>query len=323
MQIHVNWMSKLRSYKWASLLAFLYFLFIATELSSTRIMVSENGMYKIVMLQEVTYISMILIWLNILISVLGGFVFFITSWLDWRKKRFYPYMQTSVSKQDLLYAIAWMHLFNIFNLLIFGLDILPYPLFPAGSVGGIIESASLQLFMFTFCLIWYWGRWQAIGFVKPVEAWRVISTTLVLYLFILVALNYVIAPLAGLLQLSLDSEREQGITNEILSAKQHSMTAVVLSFFITGVFVPIAEEMMFRGVIQTRLVRVWGAFWGIILTSIWFAIIHVDLVLFLPLLTIGLALGYMRHRFQSIWAPIILHCINNLVSVANSYQLFM
>jgi len=46
----------------------------------------------------------------------------------------------------------------------------------------------------------------------------------------------------------------------------------------------------------------------------------VDVALLAPLFVIGLCLGYLRHRFQSIWGAVVLHVINNLTGVLHYFH---
>jgi membrane protease YdiL (CAAX protease family) len=54
--------------------------------------------------------------------------------------------------------------------------------------------------------------------------------------------------------------------------------------------------------------------WAVLISSALFAIAHTDPGSFLPLLVIGLGLGFLRYRTKSIWPGIMLHMLNNLLS---------
>lgn len=96
---------------------------------------------------------------------------------------------------------------------------------------------------------------------------------LVLFLLIVLLLDVLVTnPIADWLGLSLSSEREQQIEKEIVSAKDTDLLAALASLAVIGIMVPIAEEILFRGVIQTYLVRRVGAVAGIVLNGFWFAL---------------------------------------------------
>lgn len=68
-----------------------------------------------------------------------------------------------------------------------------------------------------------------------------------------------------------------------------------------GFVVPLAEEAVWRGVVQSTLVEAWGVPTGIVLTAVLFATKHVivdlSIVRVTTLLTLGLVLGLVRQRF--------------------------
>lgn len=82
-----------------------------------------------------------------------------------------------------------------------------------------------------------------------------------------------------------------------------------------GVAVPIAEEQVWRGIIQTEFVASWGAVVGILLTAVLFALKHVVIDLSLSrvttLIVLGLVLGVVRHRYRTV-SSIITHLGMNL-----------
>lgn len=86
--------------------------------------------------------------------------------------------------------------------------------------------------------------------------------------------------------------------------------------------VPAAEEMLFRGFFQGWFRQRIGSFPAILLTSLIFALMHYssehgwhNLQLLPSLFLLSCFLGYLFERQQSLWAPIGLHAIFNLVSV--------
>ena len=86
-----------------------------------------------------------------------------------------------------------------------------------------------------------------------------------------------------------------------------------------GVFV---EELLFRGVIQTKLSEILGSCLAILLTAATFLMIHVPgwLVLDLPVnaqivgsvFSIGAICGALRHWMQNIWPAVTAHWANNI-----------
>lgn len=319
MQVRLGSQSELhpqkeRSIRWASLLFVAYLLQFIVEWSFVRFTRDENGQWMAYSVNNPEG------WLNaaLLISLMFGLICTIGFvWRFWQKRRIWrPHWHSQgVTGTDFLYTLAWLQVLLVGQYLLYGLFV-SFPVFPEGSFGGLLESASFQLSILLVAVFQYWGRWADLGFRRPKHIGRMILMLFVLFGFIIFVLDMLVTtPLSNLFDLSLASERQTQIESEILQAKAYDWFNGAMSIIMTGILVPIAEEILFRGVIQTSLVRRWGAFWGILVSSIWFASVHIDIALFVPLFTISVAIGYLRHRFHSIWGAIILHSLNNLVSV--------
>ena len=88
-----------------------------------------------------------------------------------------------------------------------------------------------------------------------------------------------------------------------------------LCFGITAiVFAPIVEESLFRGVLYP-LIKQRGypraAVWS---TSLFFAVIHSNLMTFIPLTVVALILVWLYERTDMLLAPILAHAFFNLVN---------
>lgn len=94
---------------------------------------------------------------------------------------------------------------------------------------------------------------------------------------------------------------------------------LALVSMLVGVFV---EELLFRGVIQTRLSETLGSWPAVLLAAALFLLIHVPgwLLLDLPVnaqvvgsvFVIGVICGVLRHLTRSIWPAVAAHWANNL-----------
>jgi membrane protease YdiL (CAAX protease family) len=85
--------------------------------------------------------------------------------------------------------------------------------------------------------------------------------------------------------------------------------------FMAVILAPIAEELLFRGVLLPACSRAWGVRAGVVVSSLLFAFMHLHATSFaaLWLLSVGLAIAYMYTR--SIWAPIAMHMLFNGVNL--------
>jgi membrane protease YdiL (CAAX protease family) len=91
-----------------------------------------------------------------------------------------------------------------------------------------------------------------------------------------------------------------------------------------AVVAPLTEELLARGFLyrgwSESFLRVPGA---IVLSSLVWTAMHVQYDLFFlgEVFSIGLVLGYMRYRSQSIWLTTVLHGLNNLAALVQTVWL--
>ncbi|ANV86245.1 CAAX protease [Picosynechococcus sp. PCC 7117] len=105
----------------------------------------------------------------------------------------------------------------------------------------------------------------------------------------------------------------QGGSNPILflALKAQDQVALTIFFLTASVMAPLFEEIMFRGFLLpslTRYVPVWGS---IILSAFLFAIAHMSLSEVLPLMTLGIILGFVYVKSRNLLAPMLLHSLWN------------
>lgn len=95
---------------------------------------------------------------------------------------------------------------------------------------------------------------------------------------------------------------------------------LLVNLIIVALLPAIGEELLFRGIIQKELVgSMKNHHVAIVLASIIFSGIHLQIQGFLPKFFIGLILGYAYYWTKSIWYPMILHFINNAMQTMLLY----
>lgn len=91
------------------------------------------------------------------------------------------------------------------------------------------------------------------------------------------------------------------------------------SFFVEilglGLIIPVLEEYLYRGVIFRRLRDLIDAKKAILFSALIFAVIHGNIVQFLYAFIFGILLAYSYEVYESIKAPVLLHCAANICSV--------
>jgi len=98
------------------------------------------------------------------------------------------------------------------------------------------------------------------------------------------------------------------LTDLVAGLSGWALWAVVLAI---GIAPGIAEELLFRGYIQTRFSRRWGPGWGVLWTALLFGVMHFDLIHGMFAFALGVYLGYLTEWTGSIVPAMICHAVNN------------
>ncbi|WP_166822756.1 CPBP family intramembrane glutamic endopeptidase [Thalassoroseus pseudoceratinae] len=85
--------------------------------------------------------------------------------------------------------------------------------------------------------------------------------------------------------------------------------------FILAVTPAIGEEIVFRGVISRGMLARFGLVGGIAVTSVLFAVVHLEPAQAAGVLTIGVVMHVAYLATRSFWAPVLIHFLNNSLPV--------
>jgi membrane protease YdiL (CAAX protease family) len=89
-----------------------------------------------------------------------------------------------------------------------------------------------------------------------------------------------------------------------------------LTILVVAVLPAIIEELFFRRIIFGYLYVQNLKFWpAAFLSSLFFAGVHEHFVSLFPIFLLGLSLSYAYYKTKSIWVPILLHALNNTLSI--------
>lgn len=121
--------------------------------------------------------------------------------------------------------------------------------------------------------------------------------------------------LSGVQKWMRDAEDQTRAAEEVMFNMPTTLSMIKNVLFV-GLFTAIAEEFMFRGVIQTILIQ-WTknkhiAVW---ITAILFSAFHMQFFGFLPRLFLGVIFGYFVVWSGSIWPAVWAHFINNSTAI--------
>lgn len=81
------------------------------------------------------------------------------------------------------------------------------------------------------------------------------------------------------------------------------------------VLAPVLEELLCRGILLESLKAKYGVVAALWVSSLFFAVMHLHITLAVNALVIGLILGFVYLRTQSLYATILLHGFNNAIAM--------
>ena len=86
---------------------------------------------------------------------------------------------------------------------------------------------------------------------------------------------------------------------------------LLLTTLCVAILVPIAEELLFRGIITEEIRKVAPDWLAILISGVIFALVHGNLVQILYVLPFGFLLGASYIWSNSIWVPVLIHVVFN------------
>ncbi len=105
-----------------------------------------------------------------------------------------------------------------------------------------------------------------------------------------------------------------------LLAGSSSVPELIWVIIIIALIPAVVEEFLFRGLVQRSFERQMGATWSVILTGIIFGAYHLNPFSFVPLVVLGMYLGFLAMRANSLWASVAAHFYNNTYACVTLYM---
>lgn len=90
---------------------------------------------------------------------------------------------------------------------------------------------------------------------------------------------------------------------------------------VVGVIPAICEETFFRGFVQRSFEFRIKPIWAAVLTAVFFALYHFNPYGLIALFALGFFFGYAAYKSNSIFIPLILHFLNNLIAIVSYFIL--
>ena len=107
-------------------------------------------------------------------------------------------------------------------------------------------------------------------------------------------------------------EEEHKIGSDMFPESPNELLKIIGSGFLLVVMAPLGEEVLFRGMAYTALKKR-SRRRALIITSLLFAIAHLQIIHFIPVFLVGLILAYLFEYTGSLVSSITLHALVNLI----------
>ena len=89
----------------------------------------------------------------------------------------------------------------------------------------------------------------------------------------------------------------------------------IIAWLGIAMVIPIAEEIVFRGLLFGAFQKWWGITGAILGSAFVFACFHLQIIGFIHLFFVGLILGWARWQTRSLGLPIVIHSLNNAIAL--------
>jgi len=91
------------------------------------------------------------------------------------------------------------------------------------------------------------------------------------------------------------------------------------SFLLTAIFAPIFEEWLCRGMVLRGLLTKMKPGWAIVVSALFFALIHMNPWQALNAFIIGVVMGYVYYKTGSLYLTMLIHFVNNGFAVVAAH----
>ena len=186
----------------------------------------------------------------------------------------------------------------------------PAPGAPAAMVAIALFAVQSLILVIAIHLVVIRGRglaWADLGLRRPAVPWVRRAVFATLAAFPLVGLvNAIVASLIGYVP-----ENPQ---LDIVAPAGISWTTALAMLFALGVVVPIAEELMFRGLLFGWLRSRLGLRPAMAISALCFSLLHGIAWLIPAIFVLGLILAWVYEKSGSLWAAITTHGLFNMIS---------
>lgn len=108
---------------------------------------------------------------------------------------------------------------------------------------------------------------------------------------------------------------------QIPLAQEPTTLVLVVLAMSTVLLAPLAEEVFFRGMLHQSIRRRWRFVPAMVLSSVIFAVAHIDPLVIPSIFALSLILTIMYERERSLWVPIVAHAAFNVIGFTAAFLL--
>jgi uncharacterized protein len=146
---------------------------------------------------------------------------------------------------------------------------------------------------------------RELGWRRPTLRWLLAAVPLTLFGL----------AIAGVLAGVAESLLPHVPNEQCIKVQQQYGHSVLLALPVVCIAAPIVEETIFRGVLYRWLRGVLPLGTAMVVSAAVFALAHAVVLLFLPLLGLGILLAWIYERAQSLWPGVLVHGLFNLAGI--------
>ncbi|GLU47578.1 CPBP family intramembrane glutamic endopeptidase [Nocardiopsis ansamitocini] len=198
----------------------------------------------------------------------------------------------------------------VMALLVFGLPPVLNQLGMSGPTAGIVSgllSGGAGMAAFAAAALVRLRSWHAFGVRRTTVRWLLIGVAAGLLALVIRSLTVYVVTL--FVDVGTDTQASYAAG---AGAGLMSLALITLTL---GVLTPIGEELLFRGVVTTVLLR-YGALVGVVGSAVVFALMHGINEILPASLLVGLIAAEIYRRSGSIWPGVVMHMVYNGISLA-------
>lgn len=109
------------------------------------------------------------------------------------------------------------------------------------------------------------------------------------------------------------SPETQDVVKWVMEEKSRFLLGCLIFFGV--ILAPVMEEILFRGFLQSALRNSFGDRYAVAISAFLFAGVHMDVFAFLQIFILGLLLGYLYEKTQTLAASIFVHITHNSLTL--------